>query len=169
MAALGLSCSMWDLVPWSGIKPRPPALGVQSLSPWTTREVPFLADLLLPPFLLSLCLWGIISSPYAITVTALGSDRIWGDLMTISICQLCDPDHTTWPLWDPVPICKMDSTISDADSYWEVGKTTMHGEVLAKACTNQCHFLLGTYIGFLQLSICFLTRDMAGNKLYRQI
>ena len=35
-----LSCSMQDLIPWSGIKPRPPALGTQSLSPWTTREVP---------------------------------------------------------------------------------------------------------------------------------
>ena len=30
--------SMWDLVPWPGIEPRPPALGTQSLSHWTTRE-----------------------------------------------------------------------------------------------------------------------------------
>ena len=36
----GLSCGMWDLVPWPGIEPRPPALGVWSLSHWTTREVP---------------------------------------------------------------------------------------------------------------------------------
>ena len=35
-----LRCSIWDLVPWPGIKPGPPALGVQSLSHWTTREVP---------------------------------------------------------------------------------------------------------------------------------
>ena len=34
------SCSMWDLVPWPGIKPRPPALGVQIFSHWTIREVP---------------------------------------------------------------------------------------------------------------------------------
>ena len=34
------SCSMWDLVPWPGIEPRPPALGARSLSHWTTREVP---------------------------------------------------------------------------------------------------------------------------------
>ena len=34
------SCSMWDLVPWPGIQPRPPALGEWSFSPWTTREVP---------------------------------------------------------------------------------------------------------------------------------
>ena len=35
-----LRCSMWDLVPWPGIEPGLPALGVQSLSHWTTREVP---------------------------------------------------------------------------------------------------------------------------------
>ena len=35
-----LSCGMWDLVSWPGTKPRPPALRVWSLSPWTTREVP---------------------------------------------------------------------------------------------------------------------------------
>ena len=35
-----LSCSMWDLVPWPGIEPGSPALGAQSLSHWTTREVP---------------------------------------------------------------------------------------------------------------------------------
>ena len=31
---------MWDLVPWPGIKPGPLALRQQSLSHWTTREVP---------------------------------------------------------------------------------------------------------------------------------
>ena len=35
-----LTCNMWNLVPWAGIEPRPPALGVWSLSYWTTREVP---------------------------------------------------------------------------------------------------------------------------------
>ena len=35
-----VSCGMWDLVPWPGIEPRPPALEAQSLSHWTTREVP---------------------------------------------------------------------------------------------------------------------------------
>ena len=34
-----LSSGMWDLAPWPGIKPKPPALGVQSLSHWTSREV----------------------------------------------------------------------------------------------------------------------------------
>ena len=40
LAALGLSCGMWDLVLWPGIEPGPPALGMQSLSQWITREVP---------------------------------------------------------------------------------------------------------------------------------
>ena len=41
LAAMGLiRCDRRDLVPWSGIKPRPPALGTQSLSHWITREVP---------------------------------------------------------------------------------------------------------------------------------
>ena len=35
-----LCCGMWDLVPWPGIKLRPPALRAQSLSHWTTRKVP---------------------------------------------------------------------------------------------------------------------------------
>ena len=34
-----LSCGMWDLVPWSGIELRPPALRVWSFSHCTTREV----------------------------------------------------------------------------------------------------------------------------------
>ena len=38
-----LSCGTWDLVPQSGIEPRPPALGVWSLTHWTTREVSTLA------------------------------------------------------------------------------------------------------------------------------
>ena len=38
-----LSCNMWDLIPWSGIEPRPPALGPWSLSHWTTREVSVLS------------------------------------------------------------------------------------------------------------------------------
>ena len=35
-----LSCSMWDLVPWPGIKPGPPALRVRSLIHCATRQVP---------------------------------------------------------------------------------------------------------------------------------
>ena len=35
-----LSCGLSNLVLWPGIRPRAPALGAQSLSHWTTREVP---------------------------------------------------------------------------------------------------------------------------------
>ena len=47
LTVLGLSCGMWDLIPWLGIEPRAPALGVWSLSQWTTREVPKLILFLL--------------------------------------------------------------------------------------------------------------------------
>ena len=40
MACELLSYSIWDPVPWPGIKPVPPALGARCLSHWTTREVP---------------------------------------------------------------------------------------------------------------------------------
>ena len=42
LAAPFLSCGIWNLVAWPGIKPGSPAWGVQSLSHWTTREVPSL-------------------------------------------------------------------------------------------------------------------------------
>ena len=35
-----LSCGIWDLVPQPRIEPMTPALGAQSLSHWTTRQVP---------------------------------------------------------------------------------------------------------------------------------
>ena len=34
------SCRVWDLAPWPGIEPGPPALAAECLSHWTTREVP---------------------------------------------------------------------------------------------------------------------------------
>ena len=40
LAAAGLSCGTWDLVPWPRIELRPPALGAQNLSHWITRETP---------------------------------------------------------------------------------------------------------------------------------
>ena len=36
------SCGMWDLVLRLGTEPRPSASGAQSLSYWTTREVPLI-------------------------------------------------------------------------------------------------------------------------------
>ena len=38
-----LSCVMWDLFHWPGIKPRAPALGAQSLNHWTTRNIPHIS------------------------------------------------------------------------------------------------------------------------------
>ena len=46
LAALGLSCGMWNLAPWPGKKLGPPALGVQSLSHWTTRHACWVASVM---------------------------------------------------------------------------------------------------------------------------
>ena len=46
LAAPGLSCGMQAL---TGIKPRPPALGMQSLNHWTTRDAPVLSFLISLP------------------------------------------------------------------------------------------------------------------------
>ena len=46
LVAAGLSCGAQDPVPWPGIDPELPALGVWSLSHWTTRKSPFLQFLL---------------------------------------------------------------------------------------------------------------------------
>ena len=40
---------MWDLGPWSGIEPGPPAVGAWSLNHCTTREVPWALFSLLHP------------------------------------------------------------------------------------------------------------------------
>ena len=52
LAVSGLSCTMqtlgcgrWDLVSWPGTEPGPPALGAESHSHWTTKEVPDLCVL----------------------------------------------------------------------------------------------------------------------------
>ena len=45
LTAPGLSCSMWDPVPWPRIEHEPPALRAWSLSHWTTREVPTASSL----------------------------------------------------------------------------------------------------------------------------
>ena len=38
--AHGLNCHVWDLVPWPGVKPDLFALGMWSLTHWTTRNTP---------------------------------------------------------------------------------------------------------------------------------
>ena len=45
LAVPGVSCGMWDLVPWLGIEPGLPALGAWSPSHWTARQVPYISPL----------------------------------------------------------------------------------------------------------------------------
>ena len=73
---------MWDLVPWPGIEPRPPASGAQSISHWTTREVPFIyfyfgsVGFLLQAFF-SCSEWGLLSS-YDVQTSHCNSFFCWG-------------------------------------------------------------------------------------------
>ena len=39
MRALHLSCSLWNLVSWWGVEPKPLVWGAWSLSHWTTRDI----------------------------------------------------------------------------------------------------------------------------------
>ena len=67
------SCGMQDLVSWSGIKPRPPALGAQSLGQTTRKGA-------------SLVLFKIIAALHKVTSRA-------------SSCSA--PAHSSW--WSPLP------------------------------------------------------------------
>ena len=73
LAVLGLSCYMWNLIPWPGIEPRPPALGAPSLKHWTTREV------LLEPFNLA---WKIPWMEEPGRLQSMGSLRVGHDWAT---------------------------------------------------------------------------------------
>ena len=85
------SCGVWDLVPWPGIEPRPPALGVWSLSRWTTREVLCPAGLLLLPQGLCTCCFSRCSpTRYQGLPPSLHS----GSTVTSS----------EWPSWTTVPL-----------------------------------------------------------------
>ena len=78
VVACGLtSCGMWDLVPWSGIKPAPPTLGLQSLSHWTTTEVPW-------------CLLTLWSKGTSLSLT-----QVWIQLLNLK--RACFFIHSTLP------------------------------------------------------------------------
>ena len=61
-----LRCSMWDLVPWPGMEPGPPALRALSLCLWTTGEVLALGFLN-----------GVIFSKEVLRITSQGLYTIW--------------------------------------------------------------------------------------------
>ena len=89
LAAPGFSCvmqilswGMWDLVPWPGIKPRFPVMGVRSFSYWTTRK----------------------SQTHVSYVTCIGRGKpyylsISYTVMCIYQSQLLNVSLTLFPLW----------------------------------------------------------------------
>ena len=67
------SCSMWDLVPWPEIPPRPPALGACNLSHWT-REM------------LACRLFKVLISPWRarqMSTKAEPKTRIWAQIVCL--------------------------------------------------------------------------------------
>ena len=112
MAALGISCSMWDLAPWPGIEPGPPALGAQSLSPGPPGRSPlffsfslFIPSLLLsPPFACFSTFFVYSSQPANLKnhdfrfygkSFPYGQSKIWSHLLHLDL-ELSSP----WP-WSP--------------------------------------------------------------------
>ena len=97
-----LSCSMWDLAPWPGIGPGPRALGMWSLSHWTTTASydPLMFQmrkLKLRNEVIQLMWW--IQGPKSKTTHS----KPWLDLR----CQACSvPDSVTFPFYeaDPSPL-----------------------------------------------------------------
>ena len=97
LAVLGLSCGMQDLVPWPGIEPGPPVLGLWSLRHWTTREIPeprCFDGLYLPspclPTSLSCKVFPIQGSAHCIqnqSVSPLSNLAIW--LIGFKLCSSC--------------------------------------------------------------------------------
>ena len=94
LAALGLSCGMRDLVPWPGIGLEPLALGVWSLSHWTTREVPP-KDILInphshPPHIL----WSLLSimelTPWCMSILSAVSAFMCPCLKNMPLRQVSD-------------------------------------------------------------------------------
>ena len=134
-----LSCAcMWDLVPWPGIEPRPPALGARSLIHCATRKVPTLflgfpetlwhpSASLLQPYLVSLpwrtalrqIAWsrGLPSDPSLVCIKprCLPYWILWGQ--TLARLPLtfqfipCPVKHCLY-FWNPPPIGPSDPRIS---------------------------------------------------------
>ena len=101
LAAPGLSCSMWDLAPWPGIKPGPPALGAQGPSHWTIKEAPYP----LPWLRNSIMLWGYYYLSLGVPGGTSGKERPW-QFRIHKRCR-CDPWVRKIPWrgkWQPNPV-----------------------------------------------------------------
>ena len=90
-----LSCYMWNLDPWPGMEPGPPALGVWHLSHWTTRDVPniptsdfFLFCVMIIPYISHLSLAGHLVS---FQFLPLGTTLQWNILSMYSYSSLKVP------------------------------------------------------------------------------
>ena len=122
LAVPALSCSMKDLVPWTGIALGPPALEGQSFDHWTTRKLPFFLSpkiailpivlLIVPHRLESQAGWSASSLPLAVYLLTLslpsGNLTCSGEACTISALWLIGSVLTSWDSlsWcQSLPLC----------------------------------------------------------------
>ena len=92
---------MWDLAPWPGIEPRPPALAAWSLSHWITREVPVMrfkeeivSLLLVSTSVQSLSCVRLFATPWTAACQAsLSITNSWSLLKLISIDWVMPSNH----------------------------------------------------------------------------
>ena len=87
MTTSGLTCSMWDLAPWPGIEPLPPALGGWGLSHWTPREVPVVPSVCSALYRLQLS--NFKSSLMSQLKTHFPQEAFPGSLLKLARCSCC--------------------------------------------------------------------------------
>ena len=107
LACRSLMCGMWALVPWPGIEPRPPALEMQSLSYWTTRDV-----LLAWIFMVSFFFF-FLRKNYLMSL--LLEDTVNTFSMLCCICLYQAPVPGSWPPWFT---CQRQSSGKTAGGCW---------------------------------------------------
>ena len=164
LAAPGLSCSMWDLpsslhlflsslqhegsfshslralVPWPGIKPRPPALGMGSLSHWITRKsLCFLLYIEMSMHAQMLQLWltlwpcGLYVAWQAPLSMGFSRQEFWSGLVWPSPEDLPDPGIEPTSLTSPV---------LQADSFTAEPPGKPRNEHTAPLLNNRCWLLV---------------------------
>ena len=101
LATSGLRWDIWDLVPWLGIDPRPPALGAWSLSQWTIREVPVSA------FQYAIWVCHSFSSMEQVSFNFMAAVTIWSDFGTQEKKTVCHCFHSfhIYLLWSDGTEC----------------------------------------------------------------
>ena len=134
---------MWDLDPWPRNEPRPPALGTQSLSQWTTREVPkrciiFSFPLFFKVWPKQLQVFGEFCILYSVAQPRPSSTDVTPSVPSMSIPGC---GGVTYSLVLPLPGTLWDSSVQFGHSVTELLKTSVLLQLFA--WTAACQASLG--------------------------